>query len=58
MPHRALLEADPSRDTVAAIAYAWGFTNMGRFSAAHAVRYGESPVVTLRRNAFGRAAAQ
>ena len=56
--HRALLEADPSRDTVATIAYAWGFTNMGRFSAAHAARYGDSPVAALRRHDVGRASAQ
>ena len=47
--HQALQHSDPSIDTVAAIAYQWGFTNLGRFAAAHTARYGETPVVTLRR---------
>jgi AraC-like DNA-binding protein len=47
--HEELLESDPSVDMVARIAYRWGFTNTGRFAAAHAARYGESPAVTLRR---------
>ena len=49
--HQALLDADPSTETVASVANRWGFTNLGRFSAAHTTRYGESPVVTLRRTA-------
>jgi AraC-like DNA-binding protein len=47
--HRALVESDPSVATVASIAHNWGFTNLGRFADTHAARYGESPVVTLRR---------
>jgi AraC-like DNA-binding protein len=47
--HQALLEADSSVASVAPIAYRWGFTNLGRFAAAHAARYGELPVETLRR---------
>ena len=49
--HRALLESDPSTVTVASVAYQWGFTNLGRFAAAHAARYSESPAKTLRRTA-------
>lgn len=47
--HDDLLEADPSTTCVAAVAYHWGFTNLGRFAAAHAARYDESPAVTLKR---------
>ena len=43
-----LLESDPSIDTVASIAFRWGFSNLGRFAAAYATRYGENPAVTLR----------
>jgi AraC-like DNA-binding protein len=49
--HQALLESDPSTVTVASVAYHWGFTNLGRFAAAHAARYSEPPVKTLRRTA-------
>jgi AraC-like DNA-binding protein len=49
--HQALLESDPSTATVASVAYRWGFTNLGRFAAAHAARYREPPVKTLRRSA-------
>jgi AraC-like DNA-binding protein len=47
--HQALLDSDPSADTVASVAYQWGFTNFGRFAAAHTARYGETPMITLRR---------
>jgi AraC-like DNA-binding protein len=47
--HEALLRADPSSTTVASIAAQWGFTNLGRFAALHAKRYGEQPAITLRR---------
>jgi AraC-like DNA-binding protein len=47
--HQTLLESDPSRVTVASVAYDWGFTNLGRFAAAHAARYREQPAKTLRR---------
>jgi AraC-like DNA-binding protein len=47
--HQELLAADPTAATVAAIAKRWGFTNPGRFAAAHAARYGETPAETLRR---------
>jgi AraC-like DNA-binding protein len=49
--HQALLESDPSIVTVASVAHDWGFTNLGRFAAAHAARYREPPAHTLRRTA-------
>jgi transcriptional regulator GlxA family with amidase domain len=56
--HRTLQMSDPSATTVASIAYHWGFTNLGRFAAAYAARYGEKPGATLRRMEFHRDAAQ
>jgi AraC-like DNA-binding protein len=50
--HQTLLRSDPSTVTVASVAYQWGFTNLGRFAAAHAARYRETPTQTLRRRAF------
>jgi AraC-like DNA-binding protein len=47
--HQDLLTADPSVETVASIAKRWGYSNPGRFAAAHAARYGETPAVTIRR---------
>lgn len=47
--HQTLLASDPSVATVTDIAIRWGFTNIGRFSAAHTARYNETPVATLRR---------
>lgn len=52
--HQALLRADPSTVTVASVAYRWGFTNLGRFAAAHSARYRETPTETLRRRTFHR----
>lgn len=49
--HQALVESDPSRVTVASVAFRWGFTNLGRFAAAHTARYRESPSEALRRGA-------
>ena len=49
--HQTLLASDPYTVTVASVAYNWGFTNLGRFAAAHADRYRESPAKTLRRSA-------
>ena len=46
-----LLESDPSIETVASIAFRWGFTHLGRFAAAYAARYGENPAMTRRRSA-------
>ncbi|WP_235435748.1 helix-turn-helix transcriptional regulator [Mycobacterium sp. EPa45] len=45
--HRDLLAADPSHDTVSAIAIGWGFAHTGRFSQAYRTEFGESPSVTL-----------
>ncbi len=52
--HQSLLESDPSTTSVASVAYHWGFTNLGRFAAAHTARYHEPPAVTLRRPAYRR----
>ena len=52
--HQSLLESDPSTTSVASVAYHWGFTNLGRFAAAHTARYDEPPAATLRRRAFRR----
>jgi AraC-like DNA-binding protein len=49
--HQTLLVSDPSVVTVASVAFDWGFTNLGRFAAAHAGRYNEPPAKTLRRTA-------
>jgi AraC-like DNA-binding protein len=53
--HQSLLESDPSTTNVASVAYHWGFTNLGRFAAAHAARYDELPAATLRRRTHRRA---
>jgi transcriptional regulator GlxA family with amidase domain len=47
--HEALVEADPSVDTVTSICHRWSFTHPGRFAALHKARYGESPSATLHR---------
>ncbi|GFG51694.1 hypothetical protein CQY20_10515 [Mycolicibacterium agri] len=47
--HDELLKSDPSVTSVAAVAYRWGFTNLGRFAAAHSARYDECPAATLKR---------
>lgn len=49
--HQELQAADPSVDTVASIAFRWGFANLGRFAAAYAAHYGERPAMALRRPA-------
>ena len=43
-----LRSADPSVDTVAAVAARWGFSNLGRFAAMYRAEFGESPSTTLR----------
>jgi AraC-like DNA-binding protein len=48
--HQGLLESDPLTTSVGSVAYACGFTNLGRFAAAHKSRYGEPPAATLRRD--------
>jgi AraC-like DNA-binding protein len=55
--HEDLLESDPSIDSVASVAYRWGFSNLGRFAAVHTARYDEPPAVTLRRGALWRRSA-
>ncbi|MEZ0356691.1 helix-turn-helix transcriptional regulator [Mycobacterium sp. SA01] len=45
--HRDLLAADPSHDTVSAIAIRWGFAHTGRFSQVYRAEFGESPSATL-----------
>jgi choline dehydrogenase-like flavoprotein len=49
--HETLLESDPATATVSSVAYRWGFTNLGRFAAAHTTRYREPPAKTLLRSA-------
>ncbi|RRO16898.1 AraC family transcriptional regulator [Saccharopolyspora rhizosphaerae] len=46
--HRALVEASADATTVTAVAHRWGFTHLGRFSAAYRRKYGVSPSRTLR----------
>jgi AraC-like DNA-binding protein len=48
LAHRDLRSADPSQNTVAAIAHRWGFHHAGRFAAAHQRMYGETPLQALR----------
>lgn len=43
-----LRAADPSADTVAAIATRWGFSNLGRFAAMYRAEFAETPSMTLR----------
>jgi hypothetical protein len=49
---RRLRQSDPSMTSVASVAYHWGFTNLGRFAAAHTARYDGPPAATLRRLAY------
>lgn len=44
-----LVSSSPAGSTVTAVARAWGFSNLGRFSAAYRRAYGESPRQTLER---------
>jgi len=44
-----LLEA-PSHVTVAEVAYAWGYVNLGRFAEVYRQRYGELPSATRKRH--------
>ena len=51
--HHELMEADPDRTTVTAIAADWRFTNASRFSAYYRAAYGVPPTETLRRRHAG-----
>ncbi len=46
--HRELQAADPSVDTVMAIAERWGFSHAGRFSSLYKRTFGTPPSKTLR----------
>ena len=46
--HDELREADPTRTTVAEVAFRYGFTHPSRFAATYRRRYGVSPSQTLR----------
>ncbi|MCV7278654.1 helix-turn-helix transcriptional regulator [Mycolicibacterium flavescens] len=46
--HRDLQVADPTVDTVMAIAGRWGFTHAGRFSSFYKRTFGTPPSQTLR----------
>jgi len=48
---RALVLADPARDSVTAIAMQHGHAHLGRFSVEYRERFGESPRTTLSRQA-------
>ena len=45
--HRDLRSADPAHTTVAAMAHRWGFTHLGRFAAAHKMKFGNTPAQAL-----------
>ncbi|MFD7783959.1 AraC family transcriptional regulator [Streptomyces nojiriensis] len=47
LAHVDLVAADPSRDTVTAIANRWGFHHQGRFAAVYRAAYGVPPRCTL-----------
>jgi AraC-like DNA-binding protein len=47
--HDELASADPFLNSVSGIATDWGFSHLGRFSAAHRRAFGESPSQTLHR---------
>ena len=51
--HEELMEADPDRTTVTAIAADWRFTNASRFSAYYRAAYGVPPTQTLRQHQAG-----
>lgn len=46
--HETLLQEDPTRVTVAAVAHRSGFAHLGRFATAYRVRFGVRPSETLR----------
>ncbi len=44
------MEDSQEENTVSKIAYKWGFTHMGRFSAYYTELFGENPSQTLKRS--------
>ena len=46
---RVALQSPSPIESVSSIAYACGFSHLGRFSDAYRRRFGESPSVTLRK---------
>jgi AraC-like DNA-binding protein len=48
--HDELARADPFFSSVSGIATDWGFSHLGRFSAAHRRAFGESPSQTLQQS--------
>jgi AraC-like DNA-binding protein len=48
--HKDLLAANPRDTTVSQVAQSWGFLHLSRFAAAYRLRFGESPVETLRKS--------
>jgi len=46
--HSELINSTPGQATVTAVAYRWGFGNVGRFAAYYRQTYGHSPRATLR----------
>jgi len=55
---KALIEADPQKDTIVNIANQWGFTHMGHFSRYYTELFGENPSVTLQRKCSQEEMAQ
>lgn len=45
--HADLSSSNPLSTSVATIAHRWGFSHLGRFSAAHKAHYGQTPVQAL-----------
>jgi len=46
--HYELMQSSPDQSSVSKVAFKWGFTHMGRFSAYYAEFFGEKPSQTLK----------